>query len=948
MNGHARPLSYPNHLNYDTRNNSPRRDRRPSGVGQRQPYGHVPLPHEWQPHFNGAPQLDFTVAPVSGVNNLPQISPGSSGYACVLDTLSAAGGSNLSAADNVLIVGQEGAVEVHKIGKNTCNTKFGAITGLKGSVIGAKILPWTARDDPYGSLRPLIALVIHGPILEEARNNISGSSSAAGTDDQGSSSESPSRPEKVCMPPSNTNNFLNTDLLKTYAEPTHYQTTVEVYSLKDHKHVATLYKSTPTPVVDPFNSRVFEPPPPVGDLRVDANGKFVIVASGISGEILIYALSKPEKPGDEQLQPFRCIGKVWTQLVTREVGSVSGANSAVDAGSQNGEAVEHYGVPLYSLSQRWLAVVPPTASSPYSIEGTVLTSAAHPKPPGFSNRKAPPHPNLTTALDMPESETFQERTLRGAVQTFIRVGRKASDTGKEAWNNYWNKNPQNGLAVPAKGEPEAYFPPTHGQNFSQPVPSNEPTPISILDLQKLLDAENSKSRSALVPIGTFPAPEGCSYLSFAPNGLMLLTVTKKGDHQLVWDLKHLAHSASDPTKKWTLPQPHVRQVFRITRWTEAAVVDIVWQEPRGERLAVLTDRGTIHFHELPAVAFTWPPPRRTRRPDDRGLEVPTIGEDPKMGWAINSMTSAVSTGMGKLNSFRTRSVSGSSGLPILGSLALTPAAVGRQGGKVIKDGLSKSLGAASDGYSKYRHAGENKLHLSAAVVASGITSGLVRWMTGKDVNTVAIMDSGQLKLYRIGHAPAAGTKEKSKGLTRIVVTKGEPAIFDIPFIPEIIVPPAVQTLLNPRVGEEVPADKTIEGFWPQPRANAVREEVSNLGHWEAEIEYQTYSQRPFFHQDRRVSLHGFTEQHLSTEGSEAGSVDEPWAFGTKLDSVRFDISRHTEFVDEVDSGGNATGESSLVVEQVVITTRRRRKARSDGAGEEGFFEDECEVVDYAG
>jgi hypothetical protein len=35
------------------------------------------------------------------------------------------------------------------------------------------------------------------------------------------------------------------------------------------------------------------------------------------------------------------------------------------------------------------------------------------------------------------------------------------------------------------------------------------------------------------------------------------------------------------------------------------------------------------------------------------------------------------------------------------------------------------------------------------------------------------------------------------------------------------------------------------------------------------------------------------------------------------------------------------------VEQVVVTTRRRRVQRDGEAAEEGFFEDDCEVLDFA-
>lgn len=59
--------------------------------------------------------------------------------------------------------------------------------------------------------------------------------------------------------------------------------------------------------------------------------------------------------------------------------------------------------------------------------------------------------------------------------------------------------------------------------------------------------------------------------------------------------------------------------------------------------------------------------------------------------------------------------------------------------------------------------------------------------------------------------------------------------------------------------------------------------------------------------------------------------------------------------DEYVAGVAARIENKLVlrdgeeeVEQVVVTTRRRRVRRDGGDGEEeGFFEDDCEVLDFA-
>jgi hypothetical protein len=59
--------------------------------------------------------------------------------------------------------------------------------------------------------------------------------------------------------------------------------------------------------------------------------------------------------------------------------------------------------------------------------------------------------------------------------------------------------------------------------------------------------------------------------------------------------------------------------------------------------------------------------------------------------------------------------------------------------------------------------------------------------------------------------------------------------------------------------------------------------------------------------------------------------------------------------DDFAAGVAARVENKLVfrdgeeeVEQVVVTTRRRRvKREGDEEGEEGFFEDDCEVLDFA-
>ena len=99
-------------------------------------------------------------------------------------------------------------------------------------------------------------------------------------------------------------------------EITHYQTTVDVYSLMSGHHVASLLQCPPVPLVVPVTSPVFEPPNPVGELSLDAKGKFVTVASGSTGEIFIFSCFKAVSQNEHTEDGFRLVGKFWTITAT--------------------------------------------------------------------------------------------------------------------------------------------------------------------------------------------------------------------------------------------------------------------------------------------------------------------------------------------------------------------------------------------------------------------------------------------------------------------------------------------------------------------------------------------------------------------------------------------------------------------------------------------------------
>ncbi|KAF2022264.1 hypothetical protein BU24DRAFT_417905 [Aaosphaeria arxii CBS 175.79] len=955
----GRPLSHPNQ--YTTfggrlRNSpqeSPGRDRRASmysHVGARGPVpANPPLPHQPQPHYYNLPDFDL------GLNTPPTegLTAGECGYHCGLDTLSMAGDEASKTAENVLLVGHQGGLDVFRVEKAKMDI-VGRLEGLRGSVIGAKILPWTRRRDPMFASRPLIALILHGPVVDDRRSAHSGSGSSSVIDD--SASDSPSRPS------SSRGNDQGSRV-------SHFQTTVEVYSLKERRHVATLYKSPLIPINSPIDSPMFEPPPPAGDFTLDAKGMFVVVASGTSGEVFIFA---PYLAGHEEYEErFRCIGKVWTSVQFRERGNHSSASSAAD-GSHEEAGVEKYGVPVFSLSDRWLAVTPPASSSLFPVNGTALLSPYNERPPGLTHHTVPPQPSANCSVDAPEADSLINRLTREGTQVAIKGARWATEKGIQAFKSYMNRGPQpngSGNNIPYGAEPtqQQYFPPTHGHNQAQP--RQETTVISIYDLQRLVDGEETKSKHMLTPVATIPAVLGCSFLSFSPSGLMLMTVSSKGDLQDVWDLKRMNFRRARKSTREQPMGPHVRQVARFARMTVTNVVDVVWSGPRTDKIAVLTDKGTVHMFLMPSYAFQWPPPRRTRRAgqagkvDDEGSPANARG-----GGAVNSAMQAINgTAKPFFDAVRSRNTGNGSRFPSFSSLGMTPAA-GAKSGKAVAAGVGKSI-------NNIRHAGDNKLSIPASSI--GIKPDSVRWLTGKGLGCIALVAGGILQIYRIQMRAASG---KGKCANATSISKKKLVEFGLAPIRDSPVPPAIVALLFSPPGEpeqmvdvhgewlprSLPSRRPKHGLVPGKKATASPAPLS-FSEIETNPPYQP------FYTDRRVTRFTFAKATSELQGSNSEWPAAPaelvsdlhhdndhsaWLFGDEFDAVR--ISTPVTQIYESDDEDAIAGVAARVrnqtvlrdgeeeIEQVVVTTRRRRVRREGGAEEEeGFFEDDCEVLDFA-
>ena len=958
-------------------------------AGTRPPLaGHHPLPHEPQAHFYGLPSVDLNL----NAGAEPYIKPGERGYFCGFDTLVAAGDWPSQSAENVLLVGCEGGLEVFRLERDKMDN-IGHIEGLGGAVIGAKILPWPFRLGSHSDVRPLVGLVIHGPVVPEQTNlqNIDASSSAL----ENSRYQDSGRETRAVPAPEN-------DSERRIA---HYQTTVEVYSLKTAQHITTLYKGPVVPLTHPVESPLFEPPAPIGDIRVEANGKFVVVVCGSTGELFVFTTSSPET--DDAAHTFWCVAKFWTTSLYREQASASGASNSSEAGSPIGDGRPVFGVPLFSLSHRWLAIVPPASSSIPSLNGTPLLSSTNPRPPGISTHIAPPPPSVNCAVDTPGGDGFLNRFAREVTQEVIKGAQWLGDQGMQAWRNYWNKPAQLGsgpyLPDPLVNQPQPNFPPTHGHQNAISPPTAEPAHISIYDLQKLVEAEETRSKVALNPLATFAAPLGCSFLSFSPTGLQLLSVSKKGDCQFVWDLMRMRRgkgmqsstsvSSLSPSSIKGPTGPHVRQIALFKRMTVANVIDVVWTTPQGSRLAVLTERGTVHVFELPPSAFQWPPPRRTL--PRRTQSQPQNAGDQRSGGlaAVSSAMQAINGKTRPLITAVARKRSNSSGFPTLSNLAISPA-VGAKGGKVVAAGLTKSLGVATDSVNNFRHAGDNKLHLHG--LASSVFPGCVRWMTGRDRGSLVVVAGGILRIYAVKRKPMPG---KPSNRTTIVISKTGSVGFVLPPIANPLLPPSVSTFLdhtashNPSdsIAMPPPAVSPPKGHWtlrtPQPsNVNAPSRHAKTFSRPSARPHNLSFaeidSNPPYqpFHTDRRVALLAYVDPETELRRSDASDAT-PWVFGEDIPGTRLHVGAAAAAVEEPDDGNGGVGladgdgagdvetfreglgqmESTMVlkagdgeeVEQVVVTTRRRRR-RKGGAKEregmeedDGFFEDDCEVLDFA-
>ncbi|KAJ4292317.1 hypothetical protein N0V88_005949 [Collariella sp. IMI 366227] len=465
--------------------------------------------------------------------------------------------------------------------------------------------------------------------------------------------------------------------------------------------------------------------------------------------------------------------------------------------------------------------------------------------PGLASVTPPQLPPANSEVDLPLSEGVMNKIMRDATQELIQGAKWVGKQGWQAWNNYWNPQsnqyPRSPTLAPqgwggaGGGRLEtSQFPPTHGA-VAQPV-VKEPGLVSILDIETLGSSANPH------PVTTFAIPHGCSFLSFSPSGLSLFTASTKGDVQTVWDLMRIQHTKSSPLQaaSSTTGGPRVRQVAQFSRMTVARIVEVAWTQPNGERLAMVTERGTVHLLDLASSAFTWPPPRRRRSQEAKSAAAE--GPTSAVSIASNALSSVRDVARPLINRQR-RSNSNASPGGGIGEYAA-------HGGKVIAAGISHSLGKTGNAINQLRHTGENRVSLPAATALPGPSC--VVWLTGRRDPSLFVLGGGIVRSFPTkSRRTTSGADKRAPRLSRYTD-------FKVPLLPDDVLSRLIKSILDPDEYIDFAENDLDAGnntmILNQPR---LRSRTHDQGAESAIPQAEIESSAPYqpFHTDRRVALH---------------------------------------------------------------------------------------------
>ncbi|KAF7193004.1 hypothetical protein HII31_05649 [Pseudocercospora fuligena] len=807
-----------------------------------------------QAHFFGLPDLGLF-----GQKQETGRPAGSDGYCCRLDSFADAGSEVCAkSARDALLVGSEGGLEVLRILPNKLEV-VGRLEGLRGAVIDAKILPHLKKHDYIQELRPLVAVTVHGPMLDDRRDS--------GPEGDGS--------EPVDNDP-----------------PSHFQTTVDVYSLQTQHFICTLYSSAPVALDMPTFGQVASLPDPIGDLQLDARGHFITIASGKSGEIFVFT----DTPNGDIREPeFRCIGKFWT---TVQKPLSSRPQSQSDATGNAPEVKEEPRRPLCSLGSRWLAVVPPVSSSSISIQGAPLIHDYNANPPGVITHAAPPQPAVSCEVVGTDVEGAWSRLGRQAAQGLVKYSQKGIEIGWNGWKELTHPSPPGARQGHERGtSKEDLFPPTKGPGEDLGRLAKEPALVALIDLDTLLYFEKWKPKYLTAPLSAFALVEGCNFVSLSSAGTKLLTSSRKGEVSTIWDLSQVAHGVAkraESTDESTSTSQCIKQIQRIPRNSPSTVLGCAWSRD-DDAVAILTAHGTVHLHEVASR----PPSRKRKRatsilppaPEkaDATISLSTGVSPPSSSAAgfLGSIKSGWQTVSTQVNTMRTTNPASAFGLPTtFAGFREATAAAGNAGSRAVARGLSQGYTAAKGGAADYWHADDNKIRHTKALQTPFAAKSLT-WVRRNNATSVTIACGGTIHIHPVQRV------ERRKGDAIVSGLKHEKYAHKAFPLPSITTRAEVGVNIDACVGQGPHGFWTLRNSTPPPAdprkgsiatAKTLQDQTNDL---------ETNPPYCPFHVDSRVTIFAFDEMDQSQYGPSLayeGFIikghdhpdERPWTFGEQM------------------------------------------------------------------
>ncbi|KIV90448.1 hypothetical protein PV10_07755 [Exophiala mesophila] len=837
----ARPVSYGSSI--PPMPSHPRMSTSPYGYAQGA-YGSPPVPpHLPQQHFYGPHDVDLNLPASEARTRFQHPTPLKLSYLA---------GPGQECTNLVFLAVDNGLSILSSNGERL--EQIGALHGMPGTVLDACILTWSAGNDPLAEYRPLVAVTLHG--------------TTSLTHDSPTAHEQP----------------------HPRARDEVYETRVVVYSLTKRCLVTELLRA-PSPATIYFGNQ-----PSAANLKLGASGNFFTITSGASGEIFVFGI-RNSKDG----AVFECLAKYWSSLQPHMQRRESSHGRTPDpdvSPADLGRGPESEDATIMSLNGRWLAFAPASTPSPPSIGAVLGDFVAQNKNSLVAAAVAPPRPQVNCEVDSPDAETFFSKVAKGFAQEAVKSAKWIGEKGMQTWQNYWKKETSPSISASNASTPPVFspqlgvtqFPPTHASD--SPGLTRDLEVVTIIDLRSLQENLGRRTPESC-SVATFRPPGGCSFLSFAPNGLSLMTANRKGDVQYIWDLLQIKYVRS-PYSPANEETGRVRQIARYERLSPSTIVDVVWDGPNGHRFALLTRNRTIHVFDLPKAAFQWPPPRAKKHrpmsvPVDSSPLRPDAELSPQGGFLASARNFAGRT-QPMLATLRGRAPSVTSGISGIGASGIGLASTtGIKGGRAVAAGLSKSLGAASETVTSIRHANQSRLHLKTVA-----RPGMLIWQQRDGRSVLSVIDATTIKIYYVRMTKPRENRERE---TVSVFDARKPVGIKLPKVGELLSELERRGETNGQ--GESPTDEQGDSILAMWKTRTTKESSLRMPHPLASAEIETNAPFQPFHSDYRVSVSILPDaQTLQSGDSSASQNNSPWVFGAELFTSRMATSNPAPIGDD--------------------------------------------------